>query len=71
MSSAQILVVEDKTIIAKDIQQTLRGLGYDALATAPSGEEAIQKATELKPDLVLMDIRLKGELDGITAAAQI
>ncbi|MCB0225189.1 MAG: response regulator [Anaerolineae bacterium] len=71
MPSAQILVVEDKTIIAKDIQQTLRGLGYDALATAPSGEEAIQKATELKPDLVLMDIRLKGELDGITAAAQI
>jgi diguanylate cyclase (GGDEF)-like protein/PAS domain S-box-containing protein len=64
-----ILVVEDETIVAKDLQQTLREMGYDAFATAGTAEEAIARAAERAPDLVLMDIRLKGHADGIKIAA--
>jgi len=64
-----ILVVEDETIVAKDLQQTLRDMGYDAYAVAASAEEAIARASERCPDLVLMDIRLKGHSDGIKTAA--
>lgn len=71
MSGRNILVVEDDNIIAADIQYTLKRLGYDVLSTAVSGEEAIKKAALLKPDLVLMDIVLKGAIDGIKAAAHI
>jgi CheY-like chemotaxis protein len=67
MSKVQILVVEDENIIALDLRIRLNGLGYAVLAVATSGEEAITKATELHPDLVLMDIRLRGEMDGIEA----
>jgi PAS domain S-box-containing protein len=67
----RILVVEDERIIARDIQSSLENLGYAVLAIAPSGTEAIEKALELRPDLILMDIRLKGEIDGIQAAEQI
>ena len=63
-----ILVVEDEGIIAEDIKQTLTKLGYAVLKTASSGENAIRYAQELQPDLVLMDIKLKGEMDGIEAA---
>ncbi len=71
MNAAQrsILIVEDERIVARDLQQTLRDLGYDAYASAPSSEEAIARAAERCPDLVLMDIRIKGELDGIELAA--
>jgi CheY-like chemotaxis protein len=61
------LVVEDENIIALDLRIRLNGLGYAVLAIATSGEEAIEKATELDPDLMLMDIRLRGEVDGIEA----
>lgn len=70
-ANARILVVEDEGIVAKDIQNTLKGLGYGVSALASSGEEAIDKAAETHPDLVLMDIALKGEMDGVEAAEQI
>ena len=70
MSQSQILVVEDETIIAMDIQHRLLDLGYES-RLAGSGEEAISKAAETKPDLILMDIVLPGKIDGIEAAGQI
>ena len=71
MAKTQILVVEDKGIVAEDIQRSLQALGYGVSGVASSGEEAIKKAEETRPDLVLMDIMLQGELDGIEAADQI
>jgi PAS domain S-box-containing protein len=71
MVNAQILVVEDDGIIALDVESQLKRMGYAVPALACSGEEALAKAAETRPDLVLMDIRLKGELDGIAAAEQI
>jgi PAS domain S-box-containing protein len=68
MTSAQILVVEDQSIAALDVKKRLESSGYTVVALASSGEEAIRKATELRPDLVLMDIRLRGEMDGVEAA---
>jgi PAS domain S-box-containing protein len=60
-----ILIVEDDRIVAKDMQQILVELGYDAFAIAASGDEAINRSAQRCPDLVLMDIRLKGHRDGI------
>lgn len=71
MSKTNILIVEDESIIAKDIQQSLKKLAYTVVGICPTGEEAVAAAEELKPDLVLMDIMLKGEINGIEAAAQI
>ena len=71
MAKAKILVVDDESIIANDIQDMLKDEGYDVPAIASSGEEAIKKAEEIKPDLVLMNIGLKGDMDGIDAAAHI
>ena len=71
MTNAQILIVEDEGIIAKDIQNTLESLGYAVPAIASSGEEAIKKTAETLPDLVLMDIVLEGHMDGVEAAEQI
>ncbi len=66
-----LLIVEDEKIIAKDITNTLKKLGYGVLATVSSAEEAILKLDTTKVDLVLMDIFLKGDLDGIKAGRQI
>ncbi len=71
MAKERILIVEDEGIVAADLESMLRKLGYIVVGTAASGEEAIEKAEETAPDLVLMDIRLKGEMDGIDAAEQI
>jgi PAS domain S-box-containing protein len=71
MTTARILVVEDQAIVAKDIENKLQKVGYVVPAIAFSGEEAIQRAAETRPDLVLMDIRLSGEMDGIEAAEEI
>ncbi len=71
MSKANILIVEDEKIVALDIQNTLENNGFMVTGQADRGEEAIEKAGELHPDLVLMDIGLKGEMDGIEAAIQI
>jgi two-component system, cell cycle sensor histidine kinase and response regulator CckA len=64
----QILVVEDEGLIAADLQWRLELLGYSAPAVAHSGEEALTHARAIPFDLVLMDIRLKGPMDGIAAA---
>ncbi len=69
--SKKILVVEDIIIVAEDIQKRLKRLGYDVPVVVSSGEEAIEKVKENKPDLVLMDIVLRGKMDGIEAAEKI
>jgi PAS domain S-box-containing protein len=71
MSAAQILVVEDEGIVAKSIQADLEGMGYSVPVTVSSGEEAIRQVEGTHPDLVLMDIVLKGQMDGIEAAEEI
>ncbi len=71
MSKNNILVVEDEAIVSKDIQQSLKKLGYNIVGSASTGEKAIDLAQEKKPDLVLMDIMLKGGLSGIDAAEKI
>jgi len=68
---AKILIVEDERIISEDIKKRLQKLGYSVPSIARTGEEAIQKTKVLHPDLVLMDIVLEGEMDGIEAAAHI
>lgn len=71
LPSARILVVEDESIVALDIQARLGRLGYTVVGSVASGEDAVVKAGEARPDLVLMDIRLEGEMDGIEAAGRI
>lgn len=66
-----IVIVEDELIVALDLETTLENLGYHVLAIADTGDLAIKKVAETQPHLVLMDIRLKGDMDGITAAAEI
>ncbi len=68
---AKLLIVEDEGIVALNIQRRLEGLGYSIVASVSSGEEAIAAADQMNPDLVLMDIKLEGSVDGIEAAAQI
>ena len=69
--NAKILVVEDEAITALDIQGLLESMGFEVASIASHGAEAIQKAKDLKPDLILMDIMIKGEMDGIEAAGEI
>ncbi len=71
MTKANILIVEDERLIAIDIQQSLESQDFVCCGITARGAEAIRLAGELRPDLVLMDIGLKGEMDGIEAAAQI
>ena len=71
MSKANILIVENEQIVAMDIQNTLEHNGYQVAGHADRGEDAVKKAEELHPDLILMDISLKGEMDGIEAAKKI
>jgi CheY-like chemotaxis protein len=68
MSRTRILVVEDEGIIGKDIERALKQMMYEVCARVMTGADAIAKARELKPDLVLMDIVLKAGMDGIDAA---
>jgi two-component system cell cycle sensor histidine kinase/response regulator CckA len=67
----KVLVVEDERIVAKDIQNTLKNLGYEVVAISSTGEDAIEKSKDQRPDIVLMDIVLKGSIDGIEAAKKI
>jgi signal transduction histidine kinase len=71
MESARILVVEDEVIIAMEIEDRLRNMGYEVPAVVATGSEAIDKAQEIRPNLVLMDIMLKGDMDGVIAATKI
>ncbi len=64
----RILVVEDQRLIAADIENTLKKLGYVVVDNVSSGEDAISKSDQLRPELVLMDVRLRGEMDGVQAA---
>jgi len=71
MLKNNILVIEDEAIVSKDIQQSLKKLGYNIVGSAATGEKAVILAEETIPDLVLMDIMLKGEMSGIDAAEKI
>ena len=66
-----VVIVDDEQIVALDIRRTLERLGYTVPAMAADGEDAVRVAGELRPDLVLMDIRLRGSMDGIEAAGRI
>jgi CheY-like chemotaxis protein len=71
MPAAQILIVEDERIIAAELTRRITRLGYEVIATAGSGAEAIKRARATCPDLVLMDIGLPGEINGLEAGARI
>ncbi len=68
---ADILIVEKERIVAEDIRRSLQNLGYSVSAVVSSGDEALQKIKENLPDLILVDIVLKGDMDGIEAAEAI
>ncbi|MBM4240927.1 MAG: response regulator [Euryarchaeota archaeon] len=71
MAKVKIIVVEDERIAAEDIKDGLESLGYTVTAVVSSGKDAIKTAEELQPDLIIMDIRLEGDMDGIEAAEKI
>ena len=70
-AEGRILVVEDEHIVAMGIKKMLKSLGYTVTGVASSGEDAISKAESTFPDVVLMDIMLKGDIDGVEAAGKI
>ncbi len=67
----RILIVEDESIVAVDLKKTLENSGYEVVGLARSGELAVNKAIELEPDIILMDIMLEGKMTGIEAAVEI
>ena len=69
--TTRLLIVEDEYILALNLQEVLESLGYVVIGIVDTAEVAIQTAAELRPDLILMDIRLQGEMDGIQASEQI
>src|SRR5512137_2466468 len=71
MSKTTVLIVEDEAIVAADLSGKLGQLGYQVVGTAAEGAEAVELACRLLPEVVLMDIRLKGPMDGIEAAEAI
>jgi FOG: CheY-like receiver len=71
MAEGRILIVEDEYIVAMGIKRMLKSLGYTVTGVALSGEDAISKAELTFPDIILMDIMLKGDIDGIEAAKEI
>jgi two-component system cell cycle sensor histidine kinase/response regulator CckA len=70
-AKAKILIVEDENIVALDLESSLESLGYTVAGSVSSGERAVEEAGQTRPDLVLMDITLKGTMDGMQAAAKI
>jgi two-component system, response regulator PdtaR len=71
MIKSRILVVEDEAIVGMGIKQKLEDLGHEVLDIVFTGEDAVKRALETKPDIILMDIVLKGNMDGIEAASKI
>jgi signal transduction histidine kinase len=71
MPQAKILIVEDEAIVAENIAGRLHQQGYEVVGIVDSGAEAVKQAAKIKPDLILMDIMLKGEIDGVAAAIEI
>lgn len=67
----KVLIVEDDMIISLVVENMINKLGHNLVGKAASGDEAIELAKEHKPDIILMDIRLKGEMDGIEAVIEI
>jgi DNA-binding NarL/FixJ family response regulator len=70
-SQPRALIIEDEILIAEELRQRLLNLGFSVIASVDSADEGVAIATRERPDLVLMDIRLKGEKDGIQAAHEI
>ena len=68
MDEVKILIVEDEAIVALEIQIRLRAMGYNVCGISATGEKAVQMAESMRPNFVLMDIKLKGEMNGIEAA---
>jgi len=71
MSAPRILIVDDEIIIARELEARLNGLGYEVIDIAASGEDALRITLDTRPDLILMDLVLKGALDGIETAEHI
>jgi len=71
MRKGKILIVEDEVIIALDLKKTLKDLGYSLVGTVTSGEEAVKAAGKMHPDLILMDIKLQGHINGLEAGKKI
>src|SRR5262249_38235977 len=71
MHSSTVLIVEDEQIVALDLHDRLTELGYGVVGIVSTGRDAVEKARQCRPDVVLMDIRLEGKMDGIEAAEQI
>jgi PAS domain S-box-containing protein len=65
---AAILIVDDERVVAKGLEVTLQAMGHEVIEAVASADDAIRSATNRRPDLVLMDIRIKGELDGVQCA---
>ena len=70
-NSARVLVVEDEPIVAFELAERLKRLGYEVTGAVPSGEEALERFAADRPDIVLLDVRLQGELDGVQVAAKL
>jgi len=68
MTATSVLIVEDESIVALGLQDRLERLGYDVAGIVESGESAVARAVERRPDIILMDINLAGAMDGIAAA---
>jgi two-component system, cell cycle sensor histidine kinase and response regulator CckA len=71
MAGLRILLVEDEILIAEDARIGLERMGYVVVGTAASGPDAVQQAGQLRPDLILMDVRLQGAMNGVEAARRI
>ena len=71
MTGTRVLIAEDEDLIAKELQERLGRMGLSIVGIVTSGEDAMARAREANPDLVLMDIRLRGRVDGIEAATEI
>ena len=71
MAKTNVLVVEDESIVSKDIKHSLKKLGYNVVGAASTGERAFELAASEKPDIILMDIMLKGNINGIETAQRV
>jgi CheY-like chemotaxis protein len=71
VKKASIMVVEDEGIVALQIKESLEARGYDVPVVVHSGEEALRRVTQTEPDLIVLDIRLRGEMSGIEVARRI
>ncbi|MHC9542077.1 MAG: response regulator [Vulcanimicrobiota bacterium] len=71
MGDIQILIAEDEALIARDLKRFIESIGYKVPATAFSGKEIVDKALKVHPNLVILDVNLQGDMDGIEAGRQI